>query len=302
MSLVILGTLAFDSIETPFGKRDKIVGGSGSYLAWSASLFSPVNLVSIVGGDFPKEELEAMAQRNVILTGVEINPDKKCFYWSGKYHLDMNSRDTLETQINVLENFNPIIPESYQDCTYLMLGNDAPRVQTSVIKQFKKRPKLIVLDTMNYWMDTVPDELEKTIALVDVLIINDSEARQLTKDYSILVAANKLLGKGLKFLVIKKGEHGAYLFHENNIFFAPALPLENVVDPTGAGDSFAGGFIGYINATDDISFNNLKKAVIYGSSVASFSIEKFGLERLKEINREDINQRFNIFRNIVHIN
>lgn len=292
--------MAFDAIETPFGKSDKIVGGAATYIAWCASFFTPVNQVSVVGGDFPQEELDALTARNVSLEGVQIKKDKKSFFWSGRYHMDMNSRDTLVTELNVLADFEPVVPESYQDCGFLMLGNLMPTVQRSVIEQLKARPKLIVMDTMNYWMDIMMDELEKTISMVDVLMINDSEARQLSGQYSLVRAAATILKMGPKCLVIKKGEHGALLFHEDKVFFAPALPLEDVFDPTGAGDTFAGGFIGHLAKTKDISFENMKTAIIVGSAMASFCVEKFGTLRLREIGKEDIDARLQEFVQLVN--
>ena len=245
MSLVVVGTMAFDAIETPFGKSDKIIGGAATYIAWCASNFTPVKQISVVGGDFPEEELQALADRQVDLEGVQIKKDEKSFFWSGKYHMDMNTRDTLDTQLNVLANFQPVVPDSYQDCEFLMLGNLVPAVQRSVITQLKNRPRLIVMDTMNFWMEVAMEELKATIAMVDVLMVNDSEARQLSGDYSLVRAAATIMQMGPKYVIIKKGEHGALLFHENKVFFAPALPLEEVFDPTGAGDTFAGGFIGH---------------------------------------------------------
>lgn len=295
MSLIVVGSMAFDAIETPFGKSDKIVGGAATYIAWCASNFTSIKQISVVGGDFPQEELEALTARGVSFEGLQIKKDEKSFFWSGKYHLDMNSRDTLVTELNVLANFKPEVPESYQGAEFLMLGNLDPNVQRSVIEQLKERPKLIVLDTMNFWMDIMLEDLTKTISMVDVLMINDSEARQLSGDYSIVRAAKKIMAMGPKYLVIKKGEHGALLFHGDHVFFAPALPLEEVFDPTGAGDTFAGGFIGHIAKTKDISFENMKTAIIVGSAMASFCVEKFGTQRLKEITQEDINARLQQF-------
>ncbi len=301
MSLLVVGTMAFDDIETPFGKSDKIVGGSATYVAYAASNFiKPVLQVSIVGYDFPKEEMEQLTSRGVELEGVEIVPDKKSFFWSGKYHLDMNTRDTLVTDLNVLADFNPVIPESYQGTEFLMLGNLMPKLQKSVIEQLRVRPKLIVLDTMNFWMEVALDDLLEVLTMVDVLMVNDSEARQLTAEFSLVKAANKILQMGPKYLIIKKGEHGALLFHQKNVFFAPALPLEDVFDPTGAGDTFAGGFIGHIAKTKDISFENMKTAIIVGSAMASFCVEKFGATRLKEINKADIDTRIAEFVELVN--
>ena len=300
MSLVVVGSMAFDAIETPFGKSDKIIGGAATYIAWCASNFTPVKQISVVGGDFPQSELDALTARGVILEGVQIKKDEKTFFWSGKYHLDMNTRDTLDTQLNVLENFQPVVPESYQDCEILMLGNLVPSVQSSVIKQMRNRPKLIVMDTMNLWMDIMMDDLKHTISLVDVLSVNDSEARQLSGEFSLVKAAKKIMAMGPKYVIIKKGEHGALLFHKNEVFFAPALPLEEVFDPTGAGDTFAGGFIGYLANTDDISFDNMKRAIIYGSAMASFCVEKFGTERIKNLSSDELKERVNEFVNLSH--
>ncbi|MBL7910811.1 MAG: bifunctional hydroxymethylpyrimidine kinase/phosphomethylpyrimidine kinase [Bacteroidia bacterium] len=300
MSLLVVGTVAFDAIETPFGKTDKIVGGAASYIALAASYFQrDISLVSVVGDDFPQDFLNILKKEGVNLEGLQIKKGEKSFFWSGKYHNDLNSRDTLETQLNVLENFNPIVPESAKECDFLMLGNLVPAVQRSVIDQLKKRPKLIVLDTMNFWMDIAMDELKKTIAMIDVLTINDSEARQLSGEYSLVKAAQKILAMGPKVLVIKKGEHGALLFNEEEVFFAPALPLENVYDPTGAGDSFAGGFIGYLAKTKDISFENMKRAIIFGSAMASFTVEKFGTERLIGLSQKDVDERVQEFIDLV---
>jgi sugar/nucleoside kinase (ribokinase family) len=300
MSLVVVGTMAFDAIETPFGKSDKIIGGAATYIAWCASNFTPVKQISVVGGDFPEEELQALADRQVDLEGVQIKKDEKSFFWSGKYHMDMNTRDTLETQLNVLANFQPVVPDSYQDCEFLMLGNLVPAVQRSVITQLKNRPRLIVMDTMNFWMEVAMEELKATIAMVDVLMVNDSEARQLSGDYSLVRAAATIMAMGPKYVIIKKGEHGALLFHENKVFFAPALPLEEVFDPTGAGDTFAGGFIGHLARTKDISFENMKTAIIIGSAMASYCVEKFGTQRLRELSKEDIANRLSDFVQLVN--
>ena len=296
MSLLTVGSVAFDAIETPFGKTDKIVGGAGTFIALSASNFvKDQKIVSVVGEDFPESMLNTLASRGVVLDGLQVKPGEKTFFWSGRYHNDMNSRDTLITELNVLENFDPIIPESYQGAEYLMLGNLSPQVQRLVIERLAKRPKLIAMDTMNFWMDIAMDELKKTLALVDVLIINDEEARQLSGEYSLVKASRVIRAMGPKTLIIKKGEHGALLFQGDQVFFAPALPLEDVFDPTGAGDTFAGGFIGYLAATDDISFDNMKRAIIAGSALASFCVEKFGTERLMEISREQIDARIDKF-------
>ncbi|HMH21819.1 MAG TPA: PfkB family carbohydrate kinase [Puia sp.] len=301
MSLIVVGSMAYDAIETPFGKTDWIVGGAATYAAYAATNFvKPVNQISIVGNDFAQEEMDELRRRGVNLEGVEIVKDKKSFFWSGKYHMDMNSRDTLITDLNVLADFNPIVPASYQDSEFLMLGNIAPSLQASVIGQMKKRPKLIVLDTMNFWMDIALDDLKKAISLVDVLLVNDGEARQLSGQFSLVKAAKEIQKMGPKYVIIKKGEHGALLFHGDKVFVAPALPLEEVFDPTGAGDTFAGGFIGFIAHTKDISFENMKTAIIVGSAMASFCVEKFGPDRLKEITRADIDSRIHQFVDLVN--
>lgn len=300
MSLIAVGTMAYDAIETPFGKTNRIVGGSATYVAYAASNFiKPVQQISIVGNDFEESIMKDLRSRGVMTDGVEVVKDKPSFFWSGKYHLDMNTRDTLVTNLNVLADFNPKVPESYQQAEFLMLGNLMPKLQISVIKQMKKRPKLIVLDTMNFWMETAMDDLKEVLKMVDVLMINDSEARQLSGEFSLVKAANKVMKMGPQFLIIKKGEHGALLFHQNHVFFAPALPLEEVFDPTGAGDTFAGGFIGHIAKTKDISFTNMKTAIIVGSAMASFCVEKFGPQRLQEITKADIDDRIQAFVNLV---
>lgn len=300
MSLLAVGTMAFDALETPFGKVDRIIGGSATYVAWSASNFTqPIKQVSIIGGDFPQSEVETLRKRGVEFDGVEVVPDGKSFFWSGRYHMDMNTRDTLITDLNVLAQFNPQLPDSYQDCEFLMLGNLVPAIQISVINQLRKRPKLIVLDTMNFWMETAMDDLKKAISMVDVLLVNDAEARELSGEYSLVKAAAKIQAMGPKYLIIKKGEHGALLFHGRNVFFAPALPLEDVFDPTGAGDTFAGGFIGHLARTKDISFENMKTAIIVGSAMASFCVEKFGPQRLQELTKKDIEQRMDEFVQLV---
>jgi sugar/nucleoside kinase (ribokinase family) len=288
--------MAFDALETPFGKVDRIIGGSGTYAAWSASNFvNNINAVSIVGGDFPEEEMDALKARGVDFDGVEIVKDGKSFFWSGRYHLDMNTRDTLVTDLNVLLQFDPKLPAAYRNADYVMLGNLAPAVQISVMEQFEKRPTLTILDTMNFWMDNTMDDLKKVLGMVDLLMVNDGEARQLSGEHSIVKAAKKIQAMGPKYLVIKKGEHGALLFYNNQIFSAPALPLEDVFDPTGAGDTFAGGFIGYLARVNDISFESMKAAVIIGSAMASYCVEKFGPTRLKEITATDIDNRVNEF-------
>jgi sugar/nucleoside kinase (ribokinase family) len=300
MSLITVGTMAFDAIETPFGKINKIVGGSATYVAYAACNFvKPVQQISIVGYDFPKEEMDELRSRGVHLDGVEIVPDKKSFFWSGKYHEDMNNRDTLVTDLNVLADFDPKVPDSYQGAEFLMLGNLMPKLQLNVIQELKKRPKLIVMDTMNFWMETAMPELKILLRYVDMLLVNDAEARQLTGQFSLVKAAKTIMTMGPKYLIIKKGEHGALLFHGDEVFYAPALPLEDVFDPTGAGDTFAGGFMGHLAKTGDISFDNMKRAIIVGSAMASFCVEKFGPTRLKEINKDDIDARIQQFKNLV---
>jgi sugar/nucleoside kinase (ribokinase family) len=300
MSLIVVGSMAFDDIETPFGKSDKIVGGAATYIAWCASNFTDVKQISVVGGDFPQEELDALTARNVSLEGVEIKKEEKSFFWAGRYHSDMNTRDTLVTDLNVLADFKPVVPDSYQGCEFLMLGNLAPAVQISVIDQLKHRPKLIVLDTMNFWMNVAMDDLKAVLQKIDVLLVNDSEARELSGEYSLVKAAASILKMGPKYLIIKKGEHGALLFYNGKVFFAPALPLEDVFDPTGAGDTFAGGFVGHLAKTKDISFENMKTAIIVGSAMASFCVEKFGTQRLREITKEDIDARLKEFVQLVN--
>jgi sugar/nucleoside kinase (ribokinase family) len=300
MSLIVVGTMAFDAIETPFGKIKQIVGGSATYAAYTASNFiKPVKQISIVGYDFPKEEMDELRNRGVHLDGVEVVPDKKSFFWSGRYHADMNSRDTLATDLNVVADFDPKIPDSYQGAEFLLLGNLMPKLQLNVIQELKERPKLIAMDTMDYWMQTAMAELSIVLKYVDMLIINDAEARLLSSQYSLVRAARSILQMGPKYLIIKKGEHGALLFHEDEVFFAPALPLEDVFDPTGAGDTFAGGFMGHLARTGDISFENMKRAIIVGSAMASFVVEKFGPTRLKEITMEDIDRRIRQFKSLV---
>ena len=299
MSILVVGTVAFDAIETPFGKTDKIVGGAATYICLSASFFTKkLNLVSVVGEDFPNEAIQMLKNKSVDTKGLQIKKGEKTFFWSGKYHNDMNTRDTLDTQLNALENFDPMVPEQFQKSEFLMLGNLMPSVQKKVLDQMKRRPKLVVLDTMNFWMDLFMDDLKEALKEVDVLTINDEEARQLSGEYSLVKAAKIILKMGPKYLIIKKGEHGALLFNHNEVFFAPALPLEEVFDPTGAGDSFAGGFIGYLAKTNNISFENMKRAVINGSAMASFCVEKFGTQKLAEINKEDVDARINEFVNL----
>lgn len=297
--LVIVGTLAFDAIETPFGKTDKILGGAATYIGLSASQFNiDATIVSVVGGDFPQEYLDLLANKNIDLSGVEIVKDGKTFFWSGKYGNDMNSRNTLTTELNTLADFNPIVPENYRDAEIVMLGNLHPLVQLSVLNQMTVKPKLVVLDTMNFWMDCALDDLHNVIKRVDVITINDEEARQLTGEYSLVVAARKIHEMGPKYVVIKKGEHGALLFHDEDVFFAPALPLKEVFDPTGAGDTFAGGFAGYLARTGDISFENMKNAIIHGSTLASFCVEKFGTERIQNITSKEIHKRLLQFKQL----
>ncbi|MEK9600785.1 MAG: PfkB family carbohydrate kinase [Bacteroidota bacterium] len=296
MSLLVIGSVAFDAIETPFGKTDKIIGGAATYISLSSSyLEDNINLVAVVGGDFPKADIQLLKSHGIDTEGLQIKEDEKSFFWSGKYHNDMNSRDTLITELNVLENFDPIIPSSYQNSDYVMLGNLSPDVQRTVIERMENKPKLIAMDTMNFWMDIAQESLDQTIAMVDVLIINDEEARQLSGEYALVKAAKKIMAMGPRFLIIKKGEHGALLFDSESVYFCPALPLEEVFDPTGAGDTFAGGFIGYLASTDDISFDNMKRAVIYGSAMASFCVEKFGTERLVNLSKSEINSRVQQF-------
>ena len=302
MSLLVIGSVAFDAIETPYGKTDKIIGGAATFISLSASYSGkPVKLVAVVGEDFPQSDIMLLEEHGVDVEGLQIKPGEKSFFWSGKYSQDLNSRETLVTELNVLADFDPIIPDNYQDCKYLMLGNLAPQVQRLVIQRLINRPKLIVMDTMNFWMDIALEELIATIEMVDVLSINDEEARQLSGEYSLVKAARKIMGMGPKFLIIKKGEHGALLFHKNKVFYAPALPLEEVFDPTGAGDTFAGGFIGYLAATDDISFENMKRAVIHGSTMASFCVEKFGTERLLNLTTEEVEAREAQFAELVKV-
>jgi len=297
MSVIVVGTVAFDQIATPFGKSDRIVGGAASYICLAASYLTnkEVNLVSIVGDDFPAEFLNKLEERGINQEGLQIKEGEKSFFWSGEYHYDMNSRDTLDTQLNVLADFKPSLPSSYQGCEYLMLGNLDPTVQLNVINQLQQKPKLIVLDTMNFWMDIAMDKLKEVIARIDVLTINDEEARQLSGEYSLVKAARKIQKMGPDYLVIKKGENGALLFYKDQMFFAPALPLEEVKDPTGAGDTFAGGFIGYLAQSEDLSYEGMKKAVIMGSAMASFTVEKFGTERLLQLSQDQIGQRLKEF-------
>jgi sugar/nucleoside kinase (ribokinase family) len=296
MSLLVIGTVAFDAIETPFGKTDKIVGGAATYASLAASYFyDKIKIVAVVGDDFPENEIKDLNKHHIDTEGLQIKKGEKSFFWAGKYHNDMNSRDTLVTDLNVLADFDPIIPDSYQDCDYLMLGNLTPQVQQTVIKRLKNRPKLIVLDTMNFWMDIALNDLLDTLKMIDVLTINDAEARQLSGEYSLVKAARKILTMGPKYLIIKKGEHGALLFNEDKIFAAPALPLAEVFDPTGAGDTFAGGFIGYMAKVGTVNFNNMKNALIFGSALASFCVEKFGTEKIRNLTQGEIAARVQEF-------
>jgi len=303
MNLLVVGSVAYDAIETPFGKTDKILGGAGTYISLSASYAGAKPLVvSVVGGDFDKKHLEMLKSHNIDIEGIQVKEDEKTFFWSGKYHDDMNARDTLVTELNSLGTFDPIVPESYKNAEYVMLGNLAPTVQRQVIEQMAKRPKLIIMDTMNFWMDSMLDELLKTISMIDVLSINDEEARQLSGEYSLKKAAKKIHAMGPRFVIIKKGEHGALLFGDDKVFYAPALPLEEVFDPTGAGDTFAGGFAGYIAQSGAVSFENMKNAVIFGSAMASFCVEKFGTERIENPEKEEINERILQFIDLVKFN
>ncbi len=301
MSLLAVGTVAFDDIETPFGRAEKVVGGAATYITLAASYFTDhLKIVSVIGDDFPQQELDFMASRGVNLDGLQVKEGEKSFFWAGKYHDNLNDRDTLDTQLNVLADFKPVLPNNYKDAEYLMLGNLTPSVQSEVIDQLNNRPKFIALDTMNFWMDTAMESLLQVLKKIDGLIINDEEARQLSGEHSLVKAAEVIHGMGPKHLVIKKGEHGALLFEGGKVFFAPALPLAEVFDPTGAGDTFAGGFMGYIARTGDLSFENMKRAVIYGSAMASFCVEKFGIERMKELNNKAINKRIARFVDLVN--
>lgn len=303
MSLLVIGTVAFDAIETPFSKVDKITGGSGNYICQSASMFvDDMNLVAVIGDDFDQEELKYLSSKGVNLDGLQIKEGEKSFFWSGKYRLDMNSRDTLVTELNVLADFDPILPDHYKKPDMVILGNIDPNLQIKVIEQLEERPKLIALDTMNFWMDQSLDALHKVLKMIDLLVINDEEARQLSGVSSLVKAAEIIRKKGPKYLIIKKGEHGALLFYENKVFFAPALPLDDVLDPTGAGDTFAGGFIGHLARTKDLSFDNMKRAVIFGSAMASFCVEDFGPRRLKTLTKEELDQRVQVFVNLVDFN
>ena len=301
MSLLVIGTVAFDDIETPYGRAEKIVGGAGTYIAWAASYFTDdIRMVSIVGEDFPLSELEFLQQQGVDTSGIKIVEGGKSFFWAGKYHPNLNARDTLITDLNVLADFDPVLPPHYRDSEYVMLGNLTPSIQMSVIDQMAHRPKVIALDTMNYWMDNAMDELMEVLARIDLLIINEEEARQLSGQYSLLKASEAIMKMGPKYLAIKKGEHGALLFGEDRVFFSPALPLADVLDPTGAGDSFAGGLMGYLASQREVNFDILKQAITCGSAMASFCVEKFGTQALREIEPEDLNERIDRFAHLVH--
>lgn len=301
-SLLVIGTVAFDNLETPFGKAEYVVGGAATYAGLSAANFTPhVGIVSVVGDDFPASFLQTFKDRNINTEGLQIKQGEKSFFWAGRYHNDMNTRDTLDTQLNVLATFDPIVPESQRTCEYLLLGNLMPKLQLRVLEQMAVRPKLVVMDTMNFWMEVAMDDLKEVLKRVDVLTINDEEARLLSGEYSLVKAAKKILTMGPEYLIIKKGENGALLFRDNKVFFAPALPLEDVFDPTGAGDSFAGGFIGYMAATDDISFDNMRRAIIYGSAMASFTVEKFGTERLLAVTEEELENRIQSFVSLMQV-
>lgn len=303
MKLLVVGSVAYDAIETPFGKTDKILGGAGTYISLAASYAgAKPQVVSVVGNDFEQKYFKLLESHHIDVQGIQVKKDEKTFFWSGKYNIDMNSRETLVTELNSLGTFNPVVPDSYKDAEFLMLGNLSPMVQRKVIEQLPVRPKLIIMDTMNFWMNTTMDELRKTLSMVDVISINDEEARQLSGEYSLLKAAKVIHKMGPKYIIIKKGEHGALLFNSNQIFYAPALPLEEVFDPTGAGDTFAGGFAGYLAKDGDISFNNMKNAVIFGSALASFCVEKFGTERLQNLNKEEIYERVLKFVDLVNFN
>lgn len=300
MSLVAVGTVAFDDIETPFGRAEKVIGGACTYISLAASYFvKPVRIVSVVGGDFPEDMLEYLKRRGVDLEGLQIRPEEKSFFWAGKYYRDFNTRDTLDTQLNVLATFDPVLPPSYRQPEFLMLGNLTPQVQMRVLTQLRRRPKLIAMDTMNFWMNSAMSDLLKVMKKVDVLTINDEEARQLSGEHSLVKAAKVIHKMGPRFLVIKKGEHGALLFHRGEVFFAPALPLAEVIDPTGAGDTFAVGFMGWLAKTGDTSMANMRLAIIYGSAMASFCVEKFSIENLQGLTPAMIRKRVRQFADLV---
>ncbi|HMP14573.1 MAG TPA: PfkB family carbohydrate kinase [Saprospiraceae bacterium] len=301
MSLLAVGTVAFDDIETPFGRAERVVGGAATFISITASYFlKDLKIVSVIGDDFPQEELQYMQSRGINLDGLQVRQGEKSFFWSGRYRNNMNDRDTLDTQLNVLATFDPVLPEHYRQARYLMLGNLTPAVQLRVLEQMQQRPRLIALDTMNFWMDTAMDELLEVLRRIDVLTINDEEARQLSGEHSLVKAARRIHAMGPRSLIIKKGEHGALLFHGEELFYAPAMPLVEVIDPTGAGDTFAGGFMGYLAGTDDLSFDNLKRAVIYGSAMASFCVERFSIERLKNLDQAAIKERVAQFARLVN--
>lgn len=300
MSLMVVGTVAFDSIETPFGKAERIVGGAATYASLAASFLTrPVHMVSVVGSDFPESQLAAFRAHGMDTSGIEVREGEESFFWSGRYHMDMNSRDTLETRLNVLADFDPKIPVACQNPDFLLLGNLTPAIQHAVMDRIEKRPRLVVLDTMNFWMTTALEDLKRTFTRIDVLTINEEEARMLSNEHSLVKAAKSILEMGPKYLIIKKGEHGALLFNKHEVFYAPALPLEDVFDPTGAGDTFAGGFIGYLAKSRDVSFENMKRALIYGSAMASFCVEQFGIERLVNLSQEDLDARLQLFIDLV---
>ncbi len=302
MSLLVIGTVAFDEVETPFGKTGKILGGAGTYIGLAAShLTNNIRIVSVVGGDFPQSHLDLMKNHGIDTSGIKIIPDGKTFFWAGKYHENMNIRDTLVTELNVLADFDPVVPEEFKNSEYLMLGNLTPAIQKRVIEQMDPKPKLICMDTMNFWMDIALDDLLEVITMIDVLTINDEEARQLSGEYSLVKAARKILTMGPRYLIVKKGEHGALLFFEDQMFFAPAMPLEEVFDPTGAGDTFAGGFMGYLAKTGDVGFENMKRAIIYGSAMASFTVEKFGTDKLLELDEQKIQDRLDDFMQLMAV-
>ena len=302
MSLLVIGTVAFDEVETPFGKTGKILGGAGTYIGLAAShLTNNIRIVSVVGGDFPQSHLDLMKNHGIDTSGIKIIPEGKTFFWAGKYHENMNIRDTLVTELNVLADFDPVVPEEFKNSEYLMLGNLTPAIQKRVIEQMDPKPKLICMDTMNFWMDIALDDLLEVITMIDVLTINDEEARQLSGEYSLVKAARKILTMGPRYLIVKKGEHGALLFFEDQMFFAPAMPLEEVFDPTGAGDTFAGGFMGYLAKTGDVGFENMKRAIIYGSAMASFTVEKFGTDKLLELDEQKIQDRLDDFMQLMAV-
>jgi sugar/nucleoside kinase (ribokinase family) len=308
VNTVVVGTVAFDAIETPFGKTDRVIGGSATYISLAASYFAEsakdnkdIGIVSVVGDDFPQEMIDRFHNKGICTDGVDVKEGGKSFFWSGKYHMDMNSRDTLVTDLNVLADFNPVLPDHYRQPEFLMLGNIDPKLQLQVMEQIPNRPKLVAMDTMNFWMDVAMDTLKEAISKVDVLTINDEEARQLSGEYSIVKAARKILDMGPSYLIIKKGEHGALIFHGNRVFFAPALPLEEVFDPTGAGDTFAGGFLGHLVRSGDLSFENMKRAIIFGSGMASFCVEQFGPERLYDLSEAEIDNRIHAFIDLVQV-